>query len=190
MSSGLVERTCAVVITTTSRRQYQTLIIMFPIAVITAKNTVISPNILLRKFFEMAEFPHSFGKSSDGNCAFPKHFHTRKLGGITLAEYTQCITSTDILFLKVSQLGATDHFQQNKRTKRRGNKISYISEDYNTCLDDHLHIFMAKLLLKFSISFYLNIEFNFNDITLQVAKLLLLSFLFLISLCVTDKITD
>ena len=55
------------------------------------KNTVISPDFLVWKFFEKAQFPHSFGR---GNCAFPQNFQTRKSGETTVffagqgSEYT------------------------------------------------------------------------------------------------------
>ena len=44
---------------------------------ITAKNTVISPDFLVCKFCEKAQF-------LCGKCSFPQNFHTRKLGETTV----------------------------------------------------------------------------------------------------------
>ena len=54
---------------------------MFPS---TAKNTVISPNFLVWKFYGKAQFPHSFGRKLCRNCVFPQNFHAKKLGEITV----------------------------------------------------------------------------------------------------------
>ena len=62
----------------------------FPVSVaekdFTVKNTVIAPHFLVWKCFGKAQFPHSFRQivQDSGNCAFPRNFHTSKLGGITI----------------------------------------------------------------------------------------------------------
>ena len=53
--------------------------ILWPCYIYTAKNAVISPDFLVRKFCRKAQFPKLCG-----NCAFPQNFHTRKLGEITV----------------------------------------------------------------------------------------------------------
>ena len=45
----------------------------------TAKNTVISPDFLCGSFCGKAQFPKLCG-----NCGFPRNFHTRKSGEITV----------------------------------------------------------------------------------------------------------
>ena len=52
---------------------------------VTAKNTIISPNFLMWKFCGKAQFSHSFGQ-----IAFPKIFHTMKLGEITALYAVVC----------------------------------------------------------------------------------------------------
>ena len=50
----------------------------------TAKNTVISPDFLGRKFCGKAQFSHSFRPKLGRNCAFLQNFHSRKSGEITV----------------------------------------------------------------------------------------------------------
>ena len=53
----------------------------------TAKNTVISPDFLVCKFCGKAQFPHIFGGFASKTIrkfVFPKNFHTRKSGEITV----------------------------------------------------------------------------------------------------------
>ena len=68
------------------------------------KNIVISPNFLVWKFCEKAQFPHSFGEIARNYAeTVPFHkFHTRKLGGITVffAAYSDYITSFEDLLKK------------------------------------------------------------------------------------------
>ena len=54
--------------------------------IVTAKNTVISPNFLVWKFYGKEQFPHSFGRIAQNyvETSFPQNFHTRKLGEITI----------------------------------------------------------------------------------------------------------
>ena len=50
-----------------------------------AQNTVVSPNFLVSKFFEKAQFFAEFrGVKLSENCVFPQNFHSRKLGEITV----------------------------------------------------------------------------------------------------------
>ena len=48
----------------------------------TAKNNLILPNFLVWKFCGKAQF--AIRPKLCGNCAFPQHFHTRKLGELTV----------------------------------------------------------------------------------------------------------
>ena len=53
----------------------------------TAKNTVISPDFLVWKFYGKAQFPHSFRRIRPKLCrnpTFPQNFHTRKSDEITV----------------------------------------------------------------------------------------------------------
>ena len=73
---------------------------------ITAKNTVISPNFLVWKFCGKAQFPHSFGRFARNyaETVFPQDFHTRKLDEITVffAVDRIGINRSDIKFLGLS----------------------------------------------------------------------------------------
>ena len=52
----------------------------------TAKNTLISPNFLVRKFCGKAQFPHSFGRFARNyaETEFPQNFHSWKSGEIAV----------------------------------------------------------------------------------------------------------
>ena len=65
-------------------------------AVCTAKNTVISPNILVWRLCGKEQFPHTaIHLKLCGNCSFPENFYTRKLGEITVffAVFVTLVTS-------------------------------------------------------------------------------------------------